>query len=58
MAGMLDSKNELKVADEFWNFLGGADTYEDLLDYFEQANIELRLEIAAYFGKFSDSLPL
>ena len=52
MKGMLDLPNELKVADEFWNFLGGKGTYEDLLDCFEQAGIELRPEIDAYFGKF------
>ena len=52
MKGMLDLPNELKVADEFWNFLGGEGTYEDLLDCFEQAGIELRPEIDAYFGKF------
>ena len=52
MRGMLDLPNELKVADEFWNFLGGEGTYEDLLDCFEQAGIELRPEIDAYFEKF------
>ena len=52
MKGMLDLPNELKVADEFWNFLGGEGTYEDLLDCFEQAGIELRPEIDTYFGKF------
>ena len=52
MKGMLDLENELKVADEFWDFLGGKGTYEDLLDCFEKAGIELRPEIDAYFEKF------
>jgi len=26
---MLDLKNELKVANEFWDFLGGEGVYED-----------------------------
>ena len=52
MKGMLDLESELKVADEFWNFLGGEGAYEDLLDCFEQAGIELPPEIDAYFGKF------
>ncbi|MCL1892972.1 MAG: TdeIII family type II restriction endonuclease [Holophagaceae bacterium] len=52
MKGMLDMKNELKVAEEFWNFLGGDGAYDDLLDCFEEAGIELRPEIDAYFGKF------
>jgi len=52
MAGMLDLKNELKVADEFWDFLGGKGAYNDLLDCFEAAGIELRPVIDDYFGKF------
>lgn len=52
MRGMIDIKNELKVAEEFWNFLGGMGTYEDLLDSFERAGIELRDEIDEYFSRF------
>ena len=53
MVGMLDLEHELKVADEFWNFLGGQGTYQDLLDCFEQVGIELRDEIDAYFARFN-----
>lgn len=53
MRGMLDLPNELKVANEFWDFLGGKDTYEDLLDCFERVGIELRSEIDDYFKKFN-----
>lgn len=52
MRGMLDLKNELKVAKEFWDFLGGEGAYEDLLDCFEQVGIEMRDEIDKYFLKF------
>ncbi|MEZ4526094.1 MAG: TdeIII family type II restriction endonuclease [Desulfobacterales bacterium] len=52
MKGMLDLKKEVMVADEFWNFLAGDETYSDLLDCFEQAGIELRPEIDKYFKKF------
>jgi len=52
MRGMLDLSNELKVANEFWDFLGGAGTYQDLLDIFERVGIELRPEIDKYFSKF------
>ncbi len=52
LKGMLDIKNELKVADEFWNFLGGDGAYNDLLDCFENAGIELRPEIDDYFSKY------
>lgn len=53
MRGMLDLENELKVGDEFWDFLGGAGAYEDLLDCFERVGIELRDEINEYFSKFN-----
>jgi type II restriction enzyme len=52
MRGMLDLENELKVANEFWDFLGGKDTYKDLLDCFERVGIELRNEIDEYFAKY------
>ena len=53
LKGMLDLDNELKVADEFWNFLGGENTYEQLLSVFETVGIELRPEIDARFQRFN-----
>ena len=53
MRGMLDLEHELKVAEEFWDFLGGQGAYIELLDCFERAGIELRPEIDEYFGKFN-----
>ncbi|MBP7553412.1 MAG: TdeIII family type II restriction endonuclease [Spirochaetes bacterium] len=52
MAGMLDLENELKVADEFWDFLGGKGAYNQLLNIFENIGVELRPEIDAYFAKY------
>lgn len=52
MKGMLDLKEEVKVADEFWDFLAGRGTYQILLNCFEQAGIELRPEIDKYFARF------
>ncbi len=52
MAGMLDLENELKVAEEFWDFLGGTGAYNDLLGCFERVGIELRTEIDNYFARF------
>jgi type II restriction enzyme len=52
MRGMLDLDKELKVAHEFWDFIGGKGTYQDLLDCFERVGIELRPEIDKYFSKF------
>lgn len=52
LKGMLDLDRELKVAKEFWDFLGGDEAYSELLDCFERAGIELRPEIDKYFSKF------
>jgi type II restriction enzyme len=52
MAGMLDLGRELKVAEEFWDFLGGEGAYNDLLDCFERVGIEMRDEIDKYFERF------
>lgn len=52
LKGMLDLEYELKVAEEFWDFLGGTGAYEELLNCFERVGIELRPEIDEYFEKF------
>lgn len=53
IAGMLDLRNELKVAEEFWDFLGGSGAYQDLLGCFERVGIEMRSEINKYFARFN-----
>ena len=52
MAGMFDLENELKVAEEYWDFIGGMGTYEQLLNVFEKVGIEMRDEIDEYFNRF------
>jgi type II restriction enzyme len=52
MKGMLDLNEELKVAEEFWDFLGGKGAYQEILDCFERVGVELRPEIDNYFSKF------
>lgn len=52
MAGMLDLEFELKVAEEFWDFLGGKGSYDLILSAFEEVGCEMREEIDAYFKKF------
>lgn len=52
MRGMIDLENELKVAAEFWDFLGKTSTYNQLLDCFERVGIEMRGEIDNYFKKY------
>jgi len=54
IAGMLDLGNELKVAEELWDFLGGVGTYNDLLDCFERVGIELKQEIDEYFQNYNN----
>jgi hypothetical protein len=58
MRGMLDIEHELKVANEFWDFLGGTNTYTQLLDCFERVGIELRTEIDTYFKQFTTKHPI
>lgn len=52
LKGMLDLPQELKVAEEFWNYLGGEEAFNDLLDCFELAGLEMQQEIDNYFSKF------
>lgn len=54
LKGMFDLDQELKVADEFWNFLGGKGAYEEILNCFERVGIELRPEIDGYFANFKE----
>lgn len=54
MAGMLDLQAELKVAEEFWDFIGGQGAYLQLLDIFERVGIELRPEIDDYFARYNN----
>lgn len=54
LKGMLDLPHELKVAEEFWDFLGGNDSYEELLNCFERVGIELRDDVNRYFAKFNN----
>lgn len=52
MAGMLDLESELKVAEDFWDFLGGNGSYNMLLESFEEVGLQMRDEIDKYFSKF------
>ncbi len=52
MKGMLDLEHELKVAEEFWDFLGGEGAYKNLLDVFEKVGKELSPEIDEFFSKY------
>jgi hypothetical protein len=45
LQGLFDLEQEILVGKEFWDMLGGEETYDDLLKVFEEAGIELRDEI-------------
>ena len=51
--GMIDIHAELKVAEEFWDFLGGQGAYQQILDCFERVGLEMRDEINSYFAQYS-----
>jgi len=53
LQGLFDLKTEVLVGEEFWDLLGGKDTYHDLLNVFEESGIELRNEIDTYFKRFT-----
>jgi type II restriction enzyme len=53
MRGMIDLENELKVAEEFWDFIGGKGAFTDLLTIFEKVGLELRGEIDDYFKRYN-----
>ena len=53
LQGLFDLENEIMVAEELWDFLGGENTYEQLLDVFETVGIELRPEIDDRFQAFN-----
>ena len=49
----METSEKIKEAIRFWDFLGGKGAYNELLDCFEKAGIELRPEIDEYFAKFN-----
>ncbi len=52
LRGMLDLNHELVVAEEFWDFLGGSGSFDEVLQCFERVGIQLRGEIDSYFARF------
>ena len=52
MRGMVEKNTQIKVGEQFWNFLAGKPVYDDLLDCFERAGIEMCDEIDEYFEQF------
>ena len=53
IAGMLDLPHELKVAEEFWDFLGGVGTYDALLDRFDGEGWRCALKLMSILRSLS-----
>lgn len=53
LQGLFDLRQEVLVGVEFWDFLGGKGTYDDLLNIFEKAGLELYDEINKKMNNFS-----
>lgn len=53
LRGLFDVTKEILVAEEFWDFLGGENTYDDVLKVFEDVGIALRPEIDTKFAGFA-----
>jgi hypothetical protein len=52
LGGLYDlERGEILIGEEFWNFVGGGDIYNELLDVFEEAGEALRKEIDESFTK-------
>jgi len=53
LKGLYDLENgEILVGEEFWNFVGNDNIYEELLDIFQKVGDELRDEIDRKFAEF------
>lgn len=50
LKGMLDVEREVKIAEDFWNFVAGGNHYQSLLDCFAQAGKSLRRKIDKKFA--------
>ncbi len=53
LKGLYDLEGqEVLVGKEFWNYIGGGDVYQDLLNVFQQTGEELRPELNKKFSEF------
>ena len=55
LQGLFDLRQEVLVGAEFWDLLGGKNTYEDLLKVFEKAGIELYDDIEKKMKSLNNS---
>jgi len=47
--GMMDHKNDFLIGDEYWDFIGGKDTFPQILDLFDKVGKEFKFKLAEKF---------
>ena len=55
LKGLFDLNEEILIGQEFWNFLGGKGTFEELLKIFEEVGKELYPEIESKIKDFANT---
>lgn len=50
-SGFIDPKEEIMIGREYWDFLGGTGTYDELLQIFEDSGMLVRADLKAFFDK-------
>lgn len=55
VGGVLEEGTQIKVADQFWDFLAGKPVFDDILTCFQEVGAEMRDEINKYFARFESA---
>lgn len=50
---MMDHPNDFLVGEEYWNFLGGENTFKDLLDTFDIIGKEFKTRLQIKFNEIA-----
>jgi len=53
-AGMMDPPNDFLVGDEYWDFLGGENTFSELLMTFDEVGKEYKERLKQKFREIAD----
>ena len=51
--GMMDSPNDFLVGDEYWDFIGGKNTFPELLKVFDEVGKEFKGKLKAKFKQIA-----
>ncbi|MDE2217540.1 MAG: TdeIII family type II restriction endonuclease, partial [Planctomycetota bacterium] len=51
--GMMDHPNDFLVGEEYWNFLGGKNTFKELLDTFDTIGKEFKTSLQQKFKEIA-----